>query len=610
MKTSYAIASLIRHRRGLWLVNLISLAVLIFGWWAPGLISREYFKLIDPNARAEWNLAMLLFGLFLVLVARAIGLYGLPNTNRPFAERSRLLVQKNVLEHVLKQPGARALPEAPGQAVNRLRDDALELPMFGLWLNDLITVSLQTAASLAVMFWINWRVTAIVLVPMLVVLLVSNFATRRLENYRTAFREASGKVSGFIAETFGAAQAVKIAGADERMVAYFRTLNDKRRDTGLIDRLFNELLESIFINASAIGTGAMLIASASALRSGEFTVGDFALFAWNMGNIGELTGFLGFLVARYKQAGVGVRRLGNLLGGAPPQLLVKQTPIYEHGGEPELPFLEKTAEHRLNAFEVRGLTYQHRTPEHVKVEQGVHDLNFALKRGDFVVVTGRIGSGKTTLLRVALGLLPRDSGVVLWNGQPVEDPGAFMTPPRVAYTSQVPRLFSESLRDNLLMGIAESRVDLARAMRFAVMDADLAVLNDGLNTMVGPKGVRLSGGQIQRSAAARMFVREPELIVVDDLSSALDVETERQLWERLGDMPGVTVLAVSHRRVALARADHIIVMHEGRIAAQGPSDLLLQTSPEFRALWEQGDAPERAAQAKGEDDAEALLSVV
>jgi ATP-binding cassette, subfamily B, bacterial len=606
MKTSYAIVALIKHRRGLWLVNLISLAILIFGWWAPGLISREYFKLIDPNARAEWNLPTLLLGLLLVLIARAIGLYGLPNTNRPFAERSRLTIQKNVLEHILKQPGARALPEAPGQAVNRLRDDALELPMFGLWLNDLITVSIQTTASLFFMFWINWRVTVIVLVPMLIVLLVSNFATRRLENYRVAFREASGKVSGFIAETFGAAQAVKIAGADARMVAHFRTLNEKRRDAGLIDRLFNELLESIFINASAIGTGAMLIASASALRAGEFTVGDFALFAWNMGNIGELTGFLGFLVARYKQAGVGVRRLSNLLGGAPPQLMVKPTPVYEHGGEPELPFIEKTAEHKLNALDVRGLKYQHRTPEHVKVEQGVHDLNFALKRGDFVVVTGRVGSGKTTLLRTVLGLLPHDSGEVLWNGERVADLGAFMTPPRVAYTGQVPRLFSESLRDNLLLGIPESRVDIARAMRFAVMDADLAALPEKLDTMVGPKGVRLSGGQIQRSAAARMFVREPELIVVDDLSSALDVETERLLWERLADMPGVTVLAVSHRRAALARADHIIVMHDGRIVAQGASELLLQSSPEFRALWDLEDASEAPAQPQ--DDAEALLA--
>ena len=118
---------------------------------------------------------------------------------------------------------------------------------------------------------------------------------------------------------------------------------------------------------------------------------------------------------------------------------------------------------------------------------------------------------------------------------------------------------------------------------------DLLVLEKGLDTMVGPKGVRLSGGQIQRSAAARMFVRDPELLVFDDLSSALDVETEQKLWERLderrsGDNP-VTCVLVSHRRAVLQRADQIIVMKDGAVDSQGTLGELLERSAEFRALW-------------------------
>jgi ATP-binding cassette, subfamily B, bacterial len=168
----------------------------------------------------------------------------------------------------------------------------------------------------------------------------------------------------------------------------------------------------------------------------------------------------------------------------------------------------------------------------------------------------------------------------------VESPAEFLVPPRVSYTAQVPRLFSDTLRDNILLGLPPERVDLEGAVRLAVLDRDVQTLERGLDTVVGPRGVRLSGGQVQRAAAARMFVHDAELMVMDDLSSALDVETEALLWERIFARRDATVLAVSHRRAALRRADTILVMKAGELAASGPLSELMQMSPEMRRLWE------------------------
>ena len=476
------------------------------------------------------------------------------------------LMRTNMLHAQTVSGGPRAarLPSSPSEAIARFSADARDGVLWAdSWVDGAGSIAFGVGA-LIVMWSISSAASVVVLLPLTVVTVVTRLLTPRLYDARAADRAATSEVSSFLGETFAGMLAFRLAGREEAALRRLERHTAVRRRTAVRDTVLQQTIDGISSTTTDVTIGLTLLALVPAVRSGDFSAGDLALFVSYAIELGRVPRFVARLISAREQAIVSYGRMGELVAeGRVADIFTDCEVTIERGEtmrtrEPDPPRV------RLDRLEVRGLTSIYSS-----TGGGVRDISFDIEAGTFTVITGGVGAGKSTLLRALAGLEPNQAGTIAWNGTVIDDVGAFFVPPNAAHLPQVPQLFSESLADNIALGRDRGRLDQVLAQ--TTLTYDLADMPNGVDTTVGSRGLRLSGGQAQRVATARSLLPQPELLVVDDLSSALDVATERDLWAQLRSEGKCTVIAVSHRQFVIDRADQVITLDNGRIRSIVPA---------------------------------------
>ena len=530
---------------------------------------QEGFAFSDVLAQAGW----------IVLLATSMGVARLISRQLVFGVGRQVEVElrQKLFDQMLQQEPGWVQQTGSGEVISRATSDVENVRrLLGFAVLSLTNTVLAYAFTLPAMLAIDPGLTIAAISPYPVMLgAVRLFGGRMMREQRRQ-QEALAGLSELIQEDLSGIAAIKIYSQEEQELNAFSSRNRGYRDTAIQLARTRSTLFPLLEGISSISLLLLLALGSGQLQQGSLSIGSMVALIFYVGQLVFPTALLGFTLNTFQTGQVSLERVEELLS---------RRPLISDPHEPEPLELPVHGE-----LEARNL--------HIRYDGSdcdtLNGLSFQIRSGELVAVVGPVGCGKTTLARALGRMVEVPANQLFLDGHDLTNLRLDDLREQIALVPQEGYLFTSSLADNLRYG--EPEADLERveaAAEQARLLGDVRGFPDGMNTLVGERGITLSGGQRQRTALGRALLLKAPVLVLDDALASVDNNTAAEILASVRRQTQRTIVMISHQLSAAAACDRILVLDQGRLVQQGHHSDLIKEQGLYRSLWEREQAAER-----------------
>jgi|KBSSwiStaDraftv2_1062776.scaffolds.fasta_scaffold45915_2 ATP-binding cassette subfamily B protein len=589
MKVLY---SYIRNYWGLVLVALVLATI------------NQVFSLLDPlifryvideyATKFSQYTTQQFFSGVLKLLAAAVGVAFVSRVAKNFQDYYISLVTQRLgaqlysdgIRHSLELPYSVFEDQRSGETLGKLQKVRSDVErLISATINVLFTSLVGILFVMVYAFTVHWVIAPVFLMTVPVLGIISSVLSKRIKAIQKVIVAETNALAGSTTESLRNIELVKSLGLGQQEIARLNSTTGKILQLELKKVKYIRSLS--FIQGTCVNflRTSILFLMLYLIYTRDITVGQFfSLWIYSFFIFGPLQE-LGNIINIYRETEASMEVFQRILAIPKEPKPVSPLPLDD-----------------LRTLDFDGVTFQHQSA----TSPAVSDISFGVKRGETIAFAGPSGAGKTTLVKLLVGLYPPESGRILYNGLPSDQIDLDVLRERIGFVTQDTQLFSGTIRENLLF-VNPKATDAAclEVLRRAACDSLLARARNGLDTVIGEGGVKVSGGEKQRLSIARALLRQPQLLVFDEATSSLDSLTEEGIVDTIREVAStgdsITIL-IAHRLSTILHADRIYVLERGRIVEMGRHDELVDQKGLYYAMWRQqigerrwmSSAPERA----------------